>query len=100
MTPNAGMNRRQFLQSTALAATASALLPLNTLPAADQPKGVNWPIGCFNRPWLGDKSKPWGYDTALDGIKAAGYKLTGMLTRPGKTNPSSDRMPHPSIWRN
>ena len=32
MPPNAGMNRRQFVHTTALAATASACLPLNTLP--------------------------------------------------------------------
>src|SRR5512136_2688466 len=87
MTPNAGMNRRQFLHTTALAATAGTLLPLNPLPAAEQIKGVNWAIGCFNRPWLGEKNKPWGYDAALDGIKAAGYTLTGLLTRPGKDEP-------------
>jgi sugar phosphate isomerase/epimerase len=75
------MNRRQFIQTTAL--TATAVLSLRTAPAAEKPAGVNWPIGCFNRPWLGDKNK-WDYDTALDGIKAAGYKLTGMLTRTGK----------------
>jgi sugar phosphate isomerase/epimerase len=81
MTPNAAMNRRQFLHTTTLAATAGALLPLHRLPAAEKLKGVTWPVGCFNRPWLGEKDKPWGYDTALDGIKAAGYNLTGMLTR-------------------
>ena len=81
MPPNASMNRRQFIQTTAL--TATAVLLLRTAPAAEKPAGVNWPIGCFNRPWLGDKNK-WDYDTALDGIKAAGYKLTGMLTRTGK----------------
>jgi sugar phosphate isomerase/epimerase len=75
------MNRRQFIQTTAL--TATAVLSLRTAPAAEKPAGANWPIGCFNRPWLGDKNK-WDYDTALDGIKAAGYKLTGMLTRTGK----------------
>jgi len=92
--PNTDMNRRQFVQSTALAA-AGALLPLNLLPAAEQPKGVKWPIGCFNRPWLGPQDKPWGYDAALDGIKAAGYKLTGLLTRPGKEEPllGSDATP-------
>ena len=84
MAPNTGMNRRQFLHTTVLAAAAGTLLPLNPLPAAEKPKGVSWPIGCFNRPWLGDKTNPWGYDTALDGIKAAGYKLTGMLTRTAK----------------
>ncbi len=83
MPPNAAMNRRQFLHSTAMATAAGALLPSNTLPAAEKPKGVSWPIGSFNRPWLGPK-KDWGYDVALDGIKAAGYKLTGMLTRTEK----------------
>ena len=95
MTPNAGVNRRQFLHTTTLAATAGALFPLDPLSAADKPKGVNWPVGCFNRPWIGEKDKPWGYDTALDGIKAAGYKLTGLLTRPGKDEPllGSDATP-------
>jgi sugar phosphate isomerase/epimerase len=93
--PNEGMNRRQFVQTTALAAAAGALLPLHRLSAAGKPNGVSWPVGCFNRPWIGDKNKPWGYDTALDGIKAAGYKLTGLLTRPGKDEPllGSDATP-------
>ena len=81
--PNANMNRRQFLNTTALGAAAGAWLPLYTLPAAEKPKGADWPIGCFNRPWLGRNNK-WDYDTALDGIKAAGYKLTGLLTRTAK----------------
>jgi sugar phosphate isomerase/epimerase len=55
----------------------------NTLLGAESAKGVSWPIGCFNRPWAGDK-KNWGYDAALDGIKGAGYKLTGLLTRSAK----------------
>ena len=40
--------------------------------AQDHPK---WPIGCFNRAWTN-----WSYDDALDGIAAAGYKLTGLLS--------------------
>src|SRR5437660_8151307 len=79
-TPNVFMNRRRFIQTTALAATATTMFPDEALPAAEKSKGVNWPIGCFNRPWSGDK-KNWGYDAALDGIQAAGYKLTGLLTR-------------------
>ncbi len=39
---------------------------------------ANWPVGCFNRPWT-----QWNYDDTLDGIKAAGYQLTGLLTRQG-----------------
>ena len=56
------MNRRTFLQTTASAE-----------PVA---KGSPWPIGCFNRAWV-----KWPYDVALDGIKTAGYKLTGLLSR-------------------
>ena len=77
------MNRRQFIQTTAFAGTAFAVLPNVDAQAAEKSKGVNWPIGCFNRPWTADK-KNWGYDVALDGIKAAGYKLTGLLTRTAK----------------
>ena len=42
--------------------------------------GANWPIGCFNRPWS-DEKRHWGRDAWLDGIKDAGYKLTGLLSR-------------------
>ena len=37
---------------------------------------VAWPIGCFNRPWT-----KWSFEQALQGIKAAGYTLTGVLSR-------------------
>jgi sugar phosphate isomerase/epimerase len=76
------MNRRQFVQRTAFATAATTILPLS-LSAANDKKGPHWPIGAFNRPWVGDK-KNWGYDAALDGMKAAGYKLTGLLTRTEK----------------
>jgi len=78
------MNRRQFLQSTAFAAAATSLVPMHTSLAAEQTsKGVQWPIGCFNRPWSGEKHN-WSLDTAFDGMKAAGYKLTGLLSRSAK----------------
>jgi Sugar phosphate isomerases/epimerases len=78
------MNRRQFVQRTAIAAAATTAFPLSISSAADQKtKGIHWPIGAFNRPWAGDK-KNWGYDAALDGMKAAGYRLTGLLTRTEK----------------
>lgn len=71
------MNRRTFLQTTAAAVTASAISPLLQSAAAHATaKGATWPIGCFNRAWT-----KWSYDTALDGIVAAGYKLTGLLSR-------------------
>src|SRR2546421_9373186 len=76
------MNRRTFLQTTLMTAAAT-LTSCATNRTASNSKGVNWPIGCFNRPWAGDK-RNWGYDAALDGIKAAGYKLTGLLTRTPK----------------
>jgi len=66
------MNRRSFLKTATVGATALASLPFNKAVAAEKP---NWPIGCFNRPWT-----TWSYDDALKGIAAAGYKLTGLLT--------------------
>src|SRR5690348_5487363 len=74
------MNRRRFIEHSSLAAAAAALMPISSGQAAEKPKGVSWAVGCFNRPWVNEKKK-WTYDTALDGIKAAGYKLTGLLTR-------------------
>ncbi|MFN7927875.1 MAG: sugar phosphate isomerase/epimerase [Blastocatellia bacterium] len=62
------MNRRQFIHTTTLASLGMTLT--QTTPAA-----VKWPVGCFNRPWT-----KWSYDECLDGIKAAGYKYTGLLT--------------------
>jgi sugar phosphate isomerase/epimerase len=83
------MSRRKFLQTTAI---ATAVTATGAASAIAENKKANWPIGCFNRPWMqahGTKmdplSKPmpanWGYDVALKGIKEAGYKLTGLLTR-------------------
>lgn len=40
------------------------------------PAGVSWPIGCFNRPWA-----QWSFAQTLQGIKAAGYHTTGLLSR-------------------
>jgi sugar phosphate isomerase/epimerase len=77
------MKRRAFIRSAALTTAALAAFPPTTLRAAEKPADVRWPIGCFNRPWVNDRLG-WTYDTALDGIKAAGYTLTGMLTRSAK----------------
>lgn len=73
--------RRHFLRSLTLATA--------TFPLANRAENgaKSWPIGCFNRPWT-----KWGYDASLDGIKAAGYGLTGLLTstKPEPfTNPSA-----------
>src|SRR5437016_12044020 len=74
------MNRRQFVTTTTLSAGAAAIAPLGVTRAAETTSGVRWPIGCFNRPWTGGK-KDWGLDAAFDGIRQAGYKLTGLLSR-------------------
>jgi sugar phosphate isomerase/epimerase len=71
------MNRRQFVKTTAMVA-AAASLEVPASRAADSAKGVSWPIGCFNRPW---RDGGLDFDAALAGVKAAGYKITGLLTR-------------------
>ncbi|HEY7181851.1 MAG TPA: sugar phosphate isomerase/epimerase family protein [Blastocatellia bacterium] len=64
------MNRREFIQQTSL--TLAATAALNFTAEAE----VDWPIGCFNRPWT-----QWSFDETLKQIKAAGYKSTGLLSR-------------------
>lgn len=64
------LSRRQFLAATT-AATAAALV--SRAPAATP--APRWTVGCFNRPWT-----KWSYDQTLDGIKEAGYTVTGLLT--------------------
>lgn len=65
--------RRQFISTTS-AVAAAALLPRAL--AASKPAGPGWTVGCFNRPWTPNFS----YDETLDGLKAAGYTTTGLLT--------------------
>ena len=65
------MTRREFLQHAA--GGAAAILARPVAPAAS---GLNWPVGCFNRPWT-----TWSFDEALTQIKAAGYDTVGLLTR-------------------
>src|SRR5690349_8954720 len=67
------MNRRTFLQTAVVATIGATSLPGFAIGPGTPSK--LWPIGCFNRPWV-----KWSYDDALDGIAAAGYKLTGFLT--------------------
>ncbi len=66
------MNRRRFLKVATITTTSVGSVAWTEAFAAEKP---NWPIGGFNRPWT-----KWSYDEALDGIAAAGYKLTGLLT--------------------
>src|SRR5215468_3300273 len=77
------MNRRQFIETSALGISAAALTPFGRA-AEENRKGVNWPIGSFNRPWAAEKNKWGGFDVALDGIKEAGYKIIGLLSRSAK----------------
>lgn len=73
------LSRRDFIiRSSAVAAVA--MLP-SALSAAQKSAASRWPVGCFNRPWT-----KWSYDQALDGIKAAGYQWTGLLSAT-KTDP-------------
>ena len=67
-------NRRQFVRQVASAGSALALVSRAQLLASEERPGVKWPIGCFNRPW-----SPWTYDEALEGLTAAGFRLTGFL---------------------
>src|ERR1041384_3122754 len=64
--------RRNFIQTATVAAASLVSTSWTSVLAAEKP---SWPIGCFNRAWTN-----WSYDDALDGIAAAGYKLTGLLS--------------------
>ena len=66
------MKRRDFIRQSAGGAAALAIAG----PAAVWGRAVNWPIGCFNRPWT-----RWPFDEALKQITAAGYGITGLLSR-------------------
>ncbi|MBU6401863.1 MAG: sugar phosphate isomerase/epimerase [Verrucomicrobia bacterium] len=71
------INRRHFLHTAAVAATATALGScVTTERGAPVAAATRWPIGCFNRPWT-----RWGLDVALASIKSAGYDLSGLLSR-------------------
>ncbi|HLH54245.1 MAG TPA: sugar phosphate isomerase/epimerase family protein [Verrucomicrobiae bacterium] len=79
------MNRRTFVRNASLL-TGSLL---TTTAFAASPEKPKWPIGCFNRAWTN-----WSYDDALDGIAAAGYKLTGLLSsHRGEAFTSSEATP-------
>jgi sugar phosphate isomerase/epimerase len=68
--------RRDFIrESTTLLAGAALVADAGSLRAAPVP-ALNWPIGCFNRPWT-----KWTFVETLAAIKAAGYGTTGLLTR-------------------
>lgn len=64
------MNRRSFIQNAAIATAGLSMFETIVAEA-----GVKWTVGCFNRPWT-----KWSFAESLDGIKAAGYSVTGLLT--------------------
>ncbi|MFT4587785.1 MAG: sugar phosphate isomerase/epimerase [Limisphaerales bacterium] len=76
------INRRRFLAQAGVAAAGTAAFSFNATAANAKPP-VDWPIGCFNRPW-----GKFSYDDALDGLTAAGFKTTGIVGR-HKTKPES-----------
>jgi sugar phosphate isomerase/epimerase len=79
------MTRREFIGTAAVAASAAALVPIGVSlsAAAEASSGSSrWPIGCFNRPWA--EKRNWDYEVALSGMKDAGYRLTGLLSRNAK----------------
>jgi len=68
--------RREFLCDGAIVAAGAAALATAPALLAEPMPAVAWPIGCFNRPWT-----KWTYAETLKSIKAAGYNVTGLLTR-------------------
>ena len=62
-----------------MAAITAATFNVSRTEAKAAAESVHWPIGCFNRPWV-NVNAGWTYEMALDGIKNAGYKITGLLT--------------------
>lgn len=86
------LTRRQWLSLT----TASLGTGLLHQPGtADEHPATPWTIGGFNRPWM-----RWSYDVALDGLRDAGFRVTGILgdhagelfTGPDATPDSLDRL--------
>ena len=65
------MKRRELLRHSVVAGALLGSLRWPSLGAR-----VDWPIGCFNRPWT-----TWSFDDALLQIRAAGYRTVGLLTR-------------------
>jgi len=72
-------NRREFFIDGALL-VAGAAVAADRAFAGPAP-AAKWPIGCFNRPW-----SKWPFAETVKSVKAAGYGITGLLTRT-KTDP-------------
>jgi sugar phosphate isomerase/epimerase len=68
--------RREFLCDGALVLAGTAVMADAAALLAEPAPAVKWPIGCFNRPWT-----QWPFDDTLKSVRAAGYSMTGLLTR-------------------
>jgi sugar phosphate isomerase/epimerase len=73
--------RREFICNGATVLAGAAVLADTPSLLAGPAPAVTWPIGCFNRPFT-----KWPFDETLKSVKAAGYTMTGLLTRT-KTDP-------------
>lgn len=72
--PSTKIARRQFLYA---AVTSTILSSGRSIEAgASVLSRDGWTVGCFNRPWT-----QWSFDVALESIKAAGFGVTGLLSR-------------------
>jgi L-ribulose-5-phosphate 3-epimerase len=82
------MSRRELLRRSAavvgVAAVQAPLMPFVPIQESfakvfgpdDSAKSrrEKWEVGCFNRPWM-----KWSFDSALDGIKEAGFQQMGLV---------------------
>ncbi len=68
-------SRRNFLARTGTAVLGAASL-VESAFSKEAGTGVDWEIGCFNRPW-----GEFSLDDAFDGLKAAGFATTGIVGR-------------------
>ncbi|NQT82951.1 sugar phosphate isomerase/epimerase [bacterium] len=78
------ITRRGFLgQAMKLGAASLLTGHVNTSSvraAPERPKGSEWRIGCYTRPW-----GKYHYRTALDAIAEAGFEHAGLMTSKSKT---------------
>lgn len=70
------IHRREFLEAMAATTALSSISHAVALSEKVKRTGARWSVGCFNRPWT-----KWSFDVALDGLRDAGFKVTGLLTK-------------------
>lgn len=85
------LTRRQWL---GLSTSALGAAFCSQSASADQSAATPWTVGCFNRPWM-----PWSWNVALDGIRDAGYHVTGILgDHAGEAFTGPDATPESLDW--